>query len=147
MEADNINFDSDDGVRRSKKGLWPEIENLGVSDLMALRSQIDSKLPERELKDLNLEEELVAHFVLVKEMMTDVMDNEEVPLNQKAQLANSCASLLTQMAKVQTELYNAERIKKMEQALIEALKDMGDDVITKFFGIYEELLDRAIPDE
>lgn len=126
----------------SKKGLWPEIDNLGVQDLLALKSQIDNKLPAVELSDLNLEKELVAHFLVVKETMSDAMENDEIPANQKAQLMNSCATLLTQMAKVQTELYNAERIKKIEQAVIETLKKTDGDVIATFLGIYEELLEK-----
>ena len=142
MPEDQPSEEIDFNKKGSKKGLWPEIENLGVQDLIALKTQIENRLPAIELSDLNLEKELVAHFLVVKETMADAMEDDGIPANQKAQLMNSCATLLTQMAKVQTELYNAERIKKIEQAVIETLKKTDGEVINTFLSIYEELLEK-----
>lgn len=139
---DDINFD--DGGSGNKAGLWDEIlTGLKISDLLALRAQIDKKLPATDLSELNLEKETVIHFMTVKEVMNNVMDEDGVPANQKAQLMNSCSSSIAQMAKIQTELYNAERVKKIEQAVIETLKKMDEDVIERFFSLYEELLEKT----
>ena len=144
MAEHGINFNDDTKEKRgSKKGLWPEIDHLGVADLLALRAQIEVLLPATDLGDLDLSKELVSHFLVVKELMNDSMDEESVQVNQKAQLINSCASILQQMAKSQADLYNAERIKKIEQSVIEALKQTDEDVIDRFFMIYEELLEKA----
>ena len=66
-----------------------------------------------------------------------------MPANQKAQLINSCASLLSQMTKTQTELYGAERLKRMEQALIETLKTMDLKIYEQFMVAYSELYEKG----
>lgn len=135
--SDNVDF-SGDG---STSGLEKLIEHLSISDLLSLRARIDKKLPATELSDLNLEKETVIHFMTVKEVMNKAMDDEDTPANQLAQLMNTCSASITQMAKIQLDLYSAERVKKIEQAVIETLKEAGDDFIEKFFDRYEELLE------
>lgn len=110
-----------------------------LDDLLALRSQIDARLPARALADLDLEEELVIQFQQTKGLLNRVMIDENVPANQKAQVINSCASVLGQITKMQTELYSAERVKALEAALIKALLTLPEATQLAFFIEYERL--------
>lgn len=70
------------------------------------------------LTSLDLSHELYLQYLKAKKMLTDA-GNE--PLNQKAQTLNSIVSVLGVIAKLRTELYNSERLKKLESCLIETL--------------------------
>jgi len=110
-----------------------------LDDLLALRSQIDERLPARALVDLDLEEELVIQFQQTKGLLNRVMIDEGVPANQKAQVINSCSSVLGQITKMQTELYSAERVKALEAALIKTLLTLPEATQIAFFAEYERL--------
>ena len=73
--------------------------------------------------------------------MTLTLYDEEVPANQKAQIANSCAGLLQQMTKSQSTIYSAERVKRMEVALLKSLHGMPQDVLEEFLERYEKIYD------
>lgn len=97
-------------------------KEMSVEELLALRAEIEEALPARHLKDLDLEKELVFQFLQVKTLQADTMSDDEAPANQKAQVANACASTLGQLAKAQSEIYSAERMKAVEQILIRTLR-------------------------
>ena len=50
------------------------------------------------------------------------------------------AANLATLAKLQTEVYTSERLKKVEQVLISVLQDMPMEQQESFFSRYEELL-------
>lgn len=114
------------------------VESLSVSDLLLLRQRIDAKLPATSLSELNLEQELVIQFMSVKELLNDVSRDVMTPANQKAQVINSLSSVLLQMTKSQTDLYNAERIKKIERAVIEVLGKISQKLAEEFLESYEK---------
>lgn len=151
MTTDNLNIDFNKDKKDQPDGeagdIWDVIDHLQVPDLLALRSKIDHKLPATALKDLNLEEELVIQFLGAKTLRDSSVTDAKIPANQKAQLMNTCASILSQMAKSQTELYSAERIKRMEMALIDTLRDLDEAVLEKFLIAYEELLEQRSGNE
>lgn len=118
---------------------FPNLEDFSVSELLELLKRVKGRLPATKLKDLDLEEELVMHFLNLKELMTLTLYDEDVPANQKAQIANSCAGLLQQMTKSQASIYSAEKVKRMEVALLKALHGMPQDVLEAFLDRYEKV--------
>lgn len=119
----------------------PEVrlEDWPLDRLRALRAEIDKVLPATALKDINLEDELVRQYQTVKQLQIDVMTDMDTPVNQKAQVANSCAATLGQLTKMQTEFYTAERFKTIESILIRCLKTLPEDMVKDFFKMYEEM--------
>lgn len=89
-------------------------------------------LPVAPLADLNLTEELYAQYVKAKQMLAD---SSSEPLNQRAQTMNSIVSILTQIAKIRTDLYDAERLKKLEAALLTTLKEFPE-LSDRFLELY-----------
>ena len=110
-----------------------------VDALLELRAKIDEHLPATALKDMNLETELVVQFQTVKALQSRVLEDDETPANQQAQVANSCASTLQQLAKMQGEQYTAERFKQIENLLVRLLNSWPDDMTKDFFRQYEAL--------
>jgi len=115
------------------------LAGFSIEGLLALRAQIDERLPATQLKDLDLETELVIQFQVVKTLQTRVMDDKTTPSNQRAQVANSCASTLQQLTKMQAEFYTSERFKAIESALIKLLRKWPEGEVETFFDEYETL--------
>ena len=76
------------------------LDSYDIVDLIKLRARIDKMLP--QTGDMNLSHELVLQFQVAKKLQLDAQDDDEIPLNQKAQLINSSAALLKQLAEYQT---------------------------------------------
>jgi len=113
------------------------LSGLNVHELLALRLEIDAFLPSQSIMDMDLESELLLQYQQTKTLLASIVDDDETPANQKAQVINSCSSILAQITKSQTDLYNGERLKIMEQALINALKTVPTEVSDDFFVNYE----------
>lgn len=90
------------------------------------------------LADLNLEQELLDNYNDAQDILTNI-DPQVTPANQIAQSMNTITSILDKIMKMRTELYNAERIKKIETAIIFTLKQYPELQET-FMIEYERLL-------
>jgi hypothetical protein len=77
-------------------------------------------------RTLNLENELLAQYNTAKKLIHDAEYAEDVPLNQKAQAVNSATAVLGALIKSQSELYNLERVKKIEAVLLRTLQSFPD---------------------
>lgn len=91
-------------------------------------------LPVVALADLDLLDELYKQYVIGKQLLSDA-DADEAPLNQKAQTLNSVVSILGTITKMRTELYNAEKLKSLEGALLETLKEFPE-MSDRFLELY-----------
>jgi hypothetical protein len=116
------------------------LENMDIDELLSLRNEIDQNLPVKKLADIDLEHELVIQFQLAKQVQAGTMSDDVTPANQKAQVLNSCTAVLGDLVKMQATLYSAERLKKIEQVLIETLQTWPADQTQEFFQKYEEAL-------
>lgn len=95
-------------------------------------------LPTPRLADLDLAEELYQQYIQAKQMLEDA---DKDPLNQKAQTTNSIIGILDRIAKIRTELYNAEKLKKLESCLLTTLKEFPE-LSERFLELYEEELSK-----
>ena len=122
--------------------------NMGLEDydLHAAPSQPQTVLPADylpeygSLKSLNLDSELYAAYARAKNYLAIVQADEEIPPNQVAQVMNTLTAILDKIVKMQTDLYNAERVKKLEAAMIQAIKLAPPESQQVFLEQYETLL-------
>lgn len=133
--------------RLKKRGLKPvdhspgiTLEGLTDDQLIALRSEIDAKLPSMEIKDIDLGQEIILGYYTAKAILAEAGKDSDVPANQKAQLLNTCRNTLTVMVKIQERLYNAEQYKKIEAALTKVLKTLPVGAQDTFFELYGQEL-------
>lgn len=116
------------------------LEHYSLSDLLALRASIERRLPAKALRDMNLERELILQHQASLELQNEVLRDDETPANQKSQVANATAAVLQQLIKLQETVYTTERLKSIENKLIEALNQLPKETQEAFFEIYEQVL-------
>lgn len=112
-----------------------------LQELLDLRARIDARLPARRLKDIDLEQELVIQVLALQQLQSSVLQDEDTPANQRAQVANSLSAALANLVKVQESVHSSERMKKMEGVLIETLQELPVESAEAFLQRYELALE------
>ena len=98
-------------------------------------------IPEQgSLKNLDLDAELYNAYAKAKNYLADVQSDEQVPANQVSQVFNTISAILKEIVKMQTELHNAEKVKKLEAAMIQAIKLAPLESQQAFLVQYEAIL-------
>lgn len=92
-----------------------------------------------DLKDLNLNHELLKQYNKANRLLVDAEFDEEATLAQKASTINAINSVLSSIIRMQTELYSAERLKTLEAILLVTLKEFPD-INGMFLAKYKEAL-------
>ncbi|UCV26781.1 hypothetical protein [Ferribacterium limneticum] len=121
----------------AERYLLDPLSKISLADRIDLYEAVKASLPAHALSDIDLTQELVLQFTRVKELQIATLASSRVPANQKAQVANSVASILGQLTKLQTELHTAERFKAMETHLIRAMKKLPLEEAEEFLREYE----------
>ena len=94
----------------------------------------------QELENLSLSDELSLNFQAAKALYAMIQHDLETPANQKAQVLNTITAILQSIVKMRTDLVNAERMKILEQTLIDTIKVTPQDVQDTFFEAYRRNL-------
>ena len=117
------------------------LSNMSYEEMIALKDLLDAQEMEENrmhsLGDINLEHELMSQYAKVKKLQTDVLIDDSVPANQRAQVANAVASTLQQLIKMQVDLDRESKLKLMEGCLIESIKTLPEETKVTFFEEYE----------
>ena len=71
------------------------------------------------------------------------MKDKMTPANQKAQVANTLSSLLKALTTQQTEIYNAERLKRLEFVVIRYIRNKPEVEQEEFMAMYEAEVNRV----
>ena len=104
-----------------------DIRGLTMAELVSLRLKIDAALGDVNLGDIDLSMELILQYRMTKMLFVSSMDEEEIALNQRVQAANSCSTILAQLAKLQVEVYDTDRLKKLEGAIYDTFKTLDSE--------------------
>lgn len=94
----------------------------------------------KKLDELDLDKELLEQYIQATQLREDVKDDEAIPINQKAQLMNTISGILQSIIKSQQELHSIERMKLIENTLIEVLKN-HENLKEAFLADYEKALE------
>ena len=114
---------------------------LPIETLLKYFDEIRATLPSTKLVDMNMEDELLLQYQAVRALQNSIIDDDEVPANQKAQVANAVASVLGSLADLQNKTYSSERFKRIETLLIRHLSKLPEDTAAAFLEDYERILD------
>lgn len=93
--------------------------------------------------NLNIHDELVDNYNAALQLRDSLAFRDDIPPNQVAQVMNSMTAILTQLTKLQTDLYSAQRIKDIELILIDTLKSMPKPMQDHFFAEYSKKIPPA----
>ena len=116
-----------------------DLDTMSVEELRELRDEIDRRLPEDKLSQMDLTQELLSQYRLVKRLQDSVLMDDSIAPNQRSQVAGQVASTLQQLVKMQTEFHNAERFRAIENLLIKSIKMMPLDAAEAFISEYEKI--------
>lgn len=119
--------------------LW---DGMPVHELIKHRDDIDRRLPPLSLSELNLEEQMLLQYHSTRSLQSDVIAEESIPVNQRAQVANSVAASLAKLTELQETLYTTERLKAIERILIRSLRKLPEEVAEAFLVEYRAELER-----
>jgi hypothetical protein len=92
-------------------------------------------VPLTDFKSLNIENELLEQYNRARKLLQDAEFEDGTGLNQKAQVLNSITSILAAITKMQSELYDVERVKILEGTLIDVLlefPEVKDAFLTRY---------------
>jgi len=118
-----------------------DLDSMSEGELLALRSQIDSRLTGTKLSEVNLTKELLIQLRSAKLLQAKVTEaDSDVPANQKAQVQNSIGGIIMNLSKIQMALYDAESMKRLKAATIRVVKTLPKPQQDQFF----ELMDLEI---
>jgi hypothetical protein len=96
-------------------------------------------LPQVDLESIDLGQELADNLTAARQLRLDI-SYDDTPANQKAQVMNTITTILTNLVKLQMDLYNAQRLKDLESVLIDVMKTQPESLQTAFFDAYEARL-------
>jgi hypothetical protein len=113
------------------------LEGLSEEKLLELHSKVESRLGGLALTEVNLVKETLLQIKRAKVLQELATSEKGTPMNQRAQVQNSLAGLLTQLSKIQIELYSSERIKRIQNAVIRVVKTLPDPQQVAFFDMLE----------
>lgn len=126
---------------RPPGGSAPNLDTLSITELLSLRTQVEQRLPARDLQDLDLARELVLQVLALQQMQQKALEDGDTPVNQLAQAANSLSAALTNLVKLQADVYSSERFKKIEQVLIDTLQVLPTETQETFITAYTAALE------
>lgn len=118
------------------------LEKLSVEQLERLQEDLLERLPHKTLLDVNLEHELLGLMRNGQKLLEDVLHDPDVPANQRAQVLNSLASTLDQLSKLQNNIYDSERIKRLEQVFTKTLKSLPVETAECALDTYQRELEK-----
>lgn len=117
-----------------------DLDSLTLQQLLKLRSEVEKRLPVKDLREINLARELILQHQASLELQNRVLQSTETPANQVAQTMNSTAAVLQQLVKLQETVYSTERLKHIEACLVEALNTLPAEQQRAFLCVYEGIL-------
>ena len=121
-----------------------EIDGMSQAELLALHTKIEAKLEGIDFASVNLVRETMIQFQKAKVLQESAADKRSgVPVNQRAQVQNSIAAILTNLTKMQNALYSSESHKRIQAAVIKIVRTLPKEQQDHFFLLLENELNMA----
>lgn len=115
-----------------------KLDGMSKQELLDLHAKIETQLGGLALGEVNLVKETLLQIQRAKALQEAASEKSSgVPMNQRAQVQNSLANLLTQLGKIQVELYSSERIKRIQGAVVKIVRTLPKKQQDAFFDMLE----------
>lgn len=93
-----------------------------------------------DLETIEVGGELAFLYTKARRLLEIVLVDDQTPANQKSQVMNSALAMIERISKTRTDLYSAERMRKLEQTIIKTLRDFPRELQEQFLEAYERNL-------
>lgn len=130
-------FNRSDGRSDNAVASGLRFAHLEPEQLLGIYEEIRSRLPPLRIAKMNVEEELLLQFHTVRKLQSEIIGEDGVAPNQKAQVANTVGNCLERITKMQDEIYDSERFKTIESLVIRMLRKVPKEVAEEFLKDYE----------
>lgn len=120
-------------------GMDALIAHMDEEELIKLRHAVDKKLVV-DPRMLNMADELGLQYRAGMTLLASIQDDPDVPANQRSQVFNSVGAMLEKIVKQQKIVYDAERLKRFEAAMLKTLKSLPEEQQKLFFNLYSDYL-------
>jgi len=107
--------------------------------LLVLRNEIDRKL-NLGLDQLDMANELSLQYRRANDLYAEVLQDKQIPTNQKAQVLNTLSNVLKSITESSQVTFSIARQKKIEAATLAAVRDLPKEAKDKFFSMFKEFL-------
>jgi hypothetical protein len=114
--------------------------SMPVTELVKHLDDIRAHLPNLEIKDISIEEQVLLQLHVLRQLQGDCLDDESIPLNQRVGLANSVSAVLKSLGELQNEIWTSERFKRIENSLIRALNTLPKEAAASFLEDYAQIV-------
>lgn len=120
-----------------KSIIW---KGMSVAELTRHMTELRACLPPTALVDINVEEELLLQYAVMREFQTEVITDTKTAANQRSQVGSAVSKLILDIADRQKEVYSSERVKRLETALIRTCRDhMPEEACAQFLTAYARM--------
>lgn len=113
------------------------LDEMAPEQLIEVYEEVRKRLPPIQIAKMNVEEELLLQFHTIRKLQSEIIGEDGVAPNQKSQVANTVGNCLERIAKMQDEIYDSERFKRIESLLIRMLRKVPKEVAEEFLNDYE----------
>lgn len=115
------------------------LKDLTHQDTVAAVGELMALIPESQFEGIDVGRELLLQYQVVKLLQTKLLNDDDVPANQRAQVANAVSSTLQAITAAQGKTYSSERFKRIEAALVKVLNTFPAELTASFFEQYEKI--------
>lgn len=127
----------DSGVSYIWKGML-------TTELVRHMSELRKYLPPLKLEEVNVEEQMLLQLAILGELQGSVIGDENISVQHKVQAANAVSKAIADLADRQHDLYSSERVKRLETALIKAVREhMPEEATEAFLLVYARIAAEA----
>lgn len=140
MISDEVRQSIKTALKSPEERVMEVLDQLSAEEVKLLRKALtkQDEAP-KSLADFNLEHELLEQYTTVKDLQEEVLGDDTIAANQRAQVANTVASTLQQLVKMQSDFYTAERFKAVEGLMLKAIRKLPREIAEGFVSEYERM--------
>jgi len=109
--------------------------------LQLAKIQLEAKMPTVRADQIDLTADAGQALTIAKLLLADAAADKRAPYNQKTAALNGLNRALTQLQALQSKIYNVDRARKLEEALLVTLRGRDDagEILNEFRETYERL--------
>jgi len=91
---------------------------------------------------INVSKELADHYAIILKQRDDLVDNNNAEYKDVVAILNATTSIIKDLSRIQSELYNSEKFAVLQQVVIDVLKEVDPMLQHKVVEAYEERIAR-----
>ena len=140
---DDADLESDAGLANPKLfEIFDRIAELSHEEVVAVQVYLTGVLPPPDADKVDLSVEIATQLRDSKLIMSEALANKFIPINQKTAAMNAVNRAIAALVSMQASMYNIERVKTFEEAVMTTLKDHPDAaaIVSDFNATFERLM-------